>query len=276
MYQLLILVPPKNVNKVTTGTNTQHNMKTLSLLLATVGIAAATQISIACVGDTITDGVYLFQGDERPYPTHLQAMLGDGYNVTNLGASRNLMKGLPFPLFSYWESTTYTKLITKKWDIVVIMFGTNDAEERAWPHNCTGPNALNCPFSQEYQSMIDVIRTLGTSPGGPKIYTVIPPPLMKLDPDVVPFYMNETVINTVLPKLIPQINTAGNVNTTPIDAFDALGGSGVIPKSGCCDFNQENVTACRNYGGWGYCDNIHLTDEGNMVLAATVKAGLGL
>ena len=272
MYQLLLL-PPKNVNNVTTGTNPKHNMKTLSLLLATVGIAAATQISIVCVGDDLTYGGNVFQKGVRSYPTQLQDMLGDGYKVTNLGAYCTLMKSGPYP---YRESEQYTELTSAKWDIVVIMFGSDDAQEYLWPHNCTGPNVLECSFPEQYLSMIDVIRTLGTSPGGPKIYTVIPPPLMKQAAFPLPIQKNQTVINTVLPKLIAQINTAGNVHKAPIDAFDALGGSGVIPKSGCCDFNSENVTACRNYGGWGYCDNCHLTEEGNMVLAATVKAGLGL
>ena len=246
---------------------------TLSLLLATVGIAAATQISIACVGDSITSG-WPNLPDKESYPTHLQTLLGDGYNVTNLGGLlRTLAKDGVFP---YGGSEQYTELTSAKWDIVVIMFGTNDAKEYVWPRNCTGPNALECPFAEQYLSMIDVIRTLGTSPGGPKIYTVIPPPLMEAVSVPDPTDKNQTVINTVLPKLIAQINTAGNVHTAPIDAFDALGGSGVIPKSGCCDINSENVPACRNYAGWGYCDNCHLTNEGNMVLAATVKAGLGL
>ena len=276
MYQLLILLPPKNVNNVTTGTNTHHNMRTLSLLLATVGIAAhATQISIACVGDSLTYGGHTFEKDIHPYPAQLQTLLGDGYNVTNLGFPLGrVIKTAEDP---YWKTWVYERELTaKKWDIVVIMFGTQDAMDGkdlpSWPHNCTGPNALECSFAQDYLSMIDVIRTLGTSPGGPKIYTVIPPPLLK-DRDCVG--INQTVINTILPKLIPQINTAGNVNTAPIDVFTALDGNTFIPENGC---NPKTwaIPVCSYFCDMQRCSQCEPNNVGYGKLAATVKAGLGL
>ena len=252
-------------------------MKTLSLLLATVGIAAhATQISIACVGDTITYGHPDFmEEDPYSYPAQLRTMLGDGYKVTNLGFP--MAKVIKTAEETYWDTWVYKReLLTKKWDIVVIMFGTYDAMDgkdwSSWPHNCTGPNALECPFSQDYLSMIDVIRTLGTFPGGPKIYTVIPPPLME---DRGCLGMNQTVINTILPKLIPQISTAGNVNTTPIDVFTALDGNTSMPKNGC-NHKTWAIPVCKYFCDVQRCRQCEPNNVGYGKLAATVKAGLGL
>ena len=44
--------------------------------------------------------------------------------------------------------------------------------------------------------MIELVRTLGTSPNGPKVYVLTPPPLMKNT-----VYGMKTVINRVLPGL---------------------------------------------------------------------------
>ena len=235
-----------------------------------------TQISIGCVGDSITAGVHS-TGGNHTYPGQLQIMLGDGYKVTNLGAcGSTMMKGADSP---YWKRPQYTTLTAAKWDIIVIMLGTNDAKDAGhrgptnWPHNCTGPNALECPFAEDYKSMIDVIRTLGTSPGGPKIYTAIPPPLMKDGA----YGMNGTVINTVFPTLVPLINNANSIPFKPIDVFDALGGNMLkdFPPGGCT-LNTSTVADCRYYCDAQSCDQCHPNNNGYTALAAAIKAGLGL
>ena len=49
------------------------------------------------------------------------------------------------------------------------MLGTNDAKDAGsggptnWPHDCTGAEALNCPFAQDYASMINLVKTLGVA-----------------------------------------------------------------------------------------------------------------
>ena len=57
--------------------------------------------------------------------------------------------------------------------------------------------------------MIKLVKTLGTTAAGPKIFTAIPPPLMAMDS----IGANQTVINSVYPKLIPLINQAGDIGT---------------------------------------------------------------
>ena len=170
-----------------------------------------------------------------------------------------------------------------KWDIIIIMLGTNDAKDPGshgpnnWLHNCGGPDhttlngwyvvnsgygwlvkqqavlvvsmhpclveqaccRLYCcapfcacrrspsadsfalarlrsldpiacsTFADDYLSMIKLVKTLGTTAAGPKIFTAIPPPLMAKDS----IGANQTVINSVYPKLVPLINAAGDIGT---------------------------------------------------------------
>jgi hypothetical protein len=70
--------------------------------------------------------------------------------------------------------------------------------------------------------MIEIIKTLGNTPAGPKIFTAIPPPLMAHGS----IGANQTVINSVYPKLVPLINAANSLAAnTIIDVFSAMGGS---------------------------------------------------
>jgi len=78
-----------------------------------------------------------------------------------------------------------------------------------------------CSFAQDYKSMIDLVRTLGTTAAGPKIWTATPPPLMAHGA----YGMNSTVINTVFQTLVPTINTDNKLANPTIDCFSALGGS---------------------------------------------------
>ena len=84
-------------------------------------------LKIACVGDSITAGAHA-SGPAMAYPQQLQGMLDpSAYAVTNLGACGSTMqKAGDSP---YWQRPQYQTLIGNKWDIVVIMLGTNDAKD---------------------------------------------------------------------------------------------------------------------------------------------------
>merc|ERR1711988_1313742 len=91
-----------------------------------------------------------------------------------------------------------------------------------WLHDCGGASKTtteNCSFANDYKAMIDVVRTLGTTSQGPKIYTMVPPPLMQQ----YSIGANQTVINSVYPKLVPLITKDNNVNG-PIDVYTGMGG----------------------------------------------------
>merc|ERR1712232_898133 len=128
-------------------------------------------------------------GGNHTYPGQLQILLdqkhGPGaYSVTNLGACGTTM--LKKGNSPFWKKPQYKALVAGKWDIVTIMLGTNDAKDLGdggpnnWQHDCGGPNHTTtegCSFAEDYKSMIDLIKTLGTTPAGPKIYVVIPVPI---------------------------------------------------------------------------------------------------
>ena len=139
----------------------------------------------------------------KTYPAQLQAMLDPSqYAVTNLGASgATMQKKGDSP---YWQRPQFTTLNSSKWDIVIIMLGTNDAKDAGdggpsnWKDNCGHDLAnltlTNCTFAQDYLSMIDLVRTLGpNSTTPPVIYLAIPPPLMQHGS----IGANQTTINSV-------------------------------------------------------------------------------
>lgn len=112
--------------------------------------AGAHEISVACVGDSITAGG-CSSGPDATYPSQLQHIFDRDfpgkYRVQNLGASgATLLKSGDSP---FWKRAEYSKLVSNRWDIIVIMLGTNDAKDRGdhgpgnWQHNCNGPNVRN-------------------------------------------------------------------------------------------------------------------------------------
>ena len=244
----------------------------LSLLY--VGCVEAV-VQVGCVGDSITEGAFS-SGGNHTYPGQLQIMLGDGYKVTNMGAGgATLLKKGNSP---YWERPQYKTLTENKWDIVIIMLGTNDAKDLGngnvanWPHNCTGPTGLECPFAQDFASMIDVVRTLGTTESGPVIYSAIPPPLMKAKT----YGMNQTVINTIFPTLIPRINENNSLPHAAIDVFGFMGGDkqASFPVEGCT--HNSTFPTCKYWCDAQSCDQCHPDDDGYNLLAQAVRKGLVL
>ena len=67
-------------------------------------------------------------GGNHTYPGQLQIMLGDKYKVTNLGACGSTM--LKVSNSPYWKRPQYKALTAGKWDIIIIMLGTNDAKDK--------------------------------------------------------------------------------------------------------------------------------------------------
>lgn len=226
----------------------------------------ASQMSVACVGDSITAGAHS-SGPSMTYPAQLQLLLGDSFVVTNLGASgATLQKNGDSP---YWQRPQYQTLIANKWDIVIIMLGTNDAKDKGsggppnWLHDCEGRDPLaNCTFADDYASLIAVVRGLGN----PSVSIMIPPPLMQAGS----IGANQTVINTVFPTIVPLIASA---NKLPFPA-DVYGGMG-----GVTDWQNKFPQSCALESPWPYCkywcdaqscDQCHPNDDGYKLLANIV------
>jgi lysophospholipase L1-like esterase len=104
---------------------------------------AATALKVACIGDSITAGAHASSG-AMAYPGQLQSMVDSSkYSITNLGACGSTMQKAPNADSPYWSRPQYQALIAGKWDIVVIMLGTNDAKDpidggpNNWRASCT-------------------------------------------------------------------------------------------------------------------------------------------
>ncbi|MBW7893205.1 MAG: G-D-S-L family lipolytic protein, partial [Chitinophagaceae bacterium] len=96
----------------------------LLLFLAGVpGVSAAQKIRIACVGNSITQGVRLSHPTEESYPAQLQQLLGNGYEVLNFGVSGKTV----IPANGYSATDAYQKALHSRPDVVTIKLGTNDS-----------------------------------------------------------------------------------------------------------------------------------------------------
>ena len=85
---------------------------------------------VACIGDSITSGFTLLNPRRDSYPSLLQKMLGDGYEVRNFGvldAAARFDADTP-----YVRNKAYTKSLDWNPDIVLIMLGSNDTKRRNW------------------------------------------------------------------------------------------------------------------------------------------------
>lgn len=138
----------------------------LSLIIATGSPAAAAQIRVACVGDSITEGSGLSNPSTESYPARLQRLLGTNYLVRNFGVSgRTLLKKGDFP---YWNSTAFKPGHDFAPDIVIIKLGSNDAKPYNWKYGVD--------FESDFESLIDSYVTL---PVSPRILLATPAPVFK-------------------------------------------------------------------------------------------------
>ena len=163
--------------------------------------------------------------------------------MTNFGAGgATVQKGADSP---YWNRTQFAAFVNgSSYDIVIMMLGTNDAKDKGnggtpnWPAACSLPNptAESCTVVKDYLSLINVARKLGPNKGSssspPQMAIMVPPPLWRDSA----YGMNQTILNDVMPPLVPQIAALAQL-APPIDLFTALGGTSswrtTFPTCGC-------------------------------------------
>lgn len=132
----------------------------ITLLLALPLMAMAQEkIKVACVGNSVTYGYGHKNPAETSYPTQLQQMLGDEYEVRNFGHSgATLLNKGHRPYTSLPE---YKAALEFAPDIIVIHLGLNDTDPRNWPN-------YRDEFFGDYTGIIDSFRK-AHSDGNPKI-----------------------------------------------------------------------------------------------------------
>jgi lysophospholipase L1-like esterase len=158
-------------------------MRTLLLALLTLMTAhAAEPIKVACVGDSITQGAGAKSG--QSYPSQLQALLGEGYQVGNFGVSgRTLLKKGDFP---YWNEKKYQAALAMEPAIVIIMLGTNDTKPQNWKHEAE--------FAADYRELVKSFQTLKSQP---KVFVCRPVPV----PGKGNYGINEENIQKEIPRV---------------------------------------------------------------------------
>ncbi|MBQ7324214.1 MAG: SGNH/GDSL hydrolase family protein [Clostridia bacterium] len=91
-------------------------------------------ITVACIGDSITEGAGSTQRDFHAYPAVLGRILWKDHLVINLGNSGKTMRD---DLGNHYRGTTQhaaLKRYAQKFDYALVMLGTNDSYfDRSWP-----------------------------------------------------------------------------------------------------------------------------------------------
>ncbi|NRB50634.1 MAG: hypothetical protein HRU41_23395 [Saprospiraceae bacterium] len=146
--------------------------------LLALGCAENPRKVIACVGDSITFGARLEAPDTYSYPAQLQLMLGNQYQVHNLGVGSCTLirKGKP----TVWDQLSKVKALQP--EMVVISLGTNDTcglgtcgDRKCWE------------YKEEYKKdYLDLIDTLKALPSKPKIWVCAPSPMVVETPGLSP------------------------------------------------------------------------------------------
>lgn len=122
-----------------------------AFLLIAISLATFAQkrVKVASVGNSITYGTGIDQREIYSYPSQLQQLLGDKYEVGNFGKpGATLLKKGHRP---YTAQEEYRKALDFNADIVVIHLGINDTDPRNWPN-------YKDEFVHDYINLIDSFK----------------------------------------------------------------------------------------------------------------------
>ena len=142
----------------------------ISLLTMSLSCKKSDKIVVACVGDSITFGARLEDPATDSYPAQLQQLLGNTYQVINLGVGSCTLirKGRP----TVWNELS--KIKAAQPDAVVISLGTNDTcgmgtcgKRKCWEYKEE--------YGGDYRDLIDTLRTF---PSKPRIWISAPSPMV--------------------------------------------------------------------------------------------------
>lgn len=127
----------------------------LSSWLKSLPTIKADAKRVACVGNSITDGLGIDMVDVQGYPAQLQSKLGDGYCVRNFGVSaRTMLNSGDRP---YMKEQAWAEAKAFQPDIVVIKLGTNDSKACNWEGH-------EKDYKKDMQQMIDELKALPSKP----------------------------------------------------------------------------------------------------------------
>ncbi len=199
-------------------------------------------IRVACIGDSMTEGVGTDDFSTQSYPAQLQTLPGREYVVSNFGVSCATMlrngtdAGRPF---GYIIHPAMRNVIDFNPDIVIIALGVNDCKSYNWEN-------FNSEFTADYQSLID---TLSMLPALPEIYLVIKPYVQETPQTLSWGFENKGYYEQMCER----------INTTAIDNHMS-----VISLTDVFKWEEAHV----------YAPNDHPNPRGTMLMARAIKAHL--
>lgn len=145
----------------------EQMLSDLKAWLASIASPREQALRVACIGNSITDGMGIDMSDVYGYPAVLQRLLGKNYNVKNFGVSaRTLMNKGDLP---YMKEQAWADAQAFLPNIVVIKLGTNDSKDYNWIHGAD--------YGSDLQKMVDTLRAL---PSKPQIYVCSPIPAARI------------------------------------------------------------------------------------------------
>jgi lysophospholipase L1-like esterase len=171
-----------------------------------------------------------------------------GFEVLNYGVSgRTAMRTGDLPYINELEMEW---ALHSDADVVVLMLGTNDAKSYQWNED------------RYVHDLTALAKTFLAMKSKPALYVLIPPPLYA-DNFI---YMNQTVINGMLPKMIPHLivnpllEKYGPGRVTVVSIFEAMGGTKLSSWEAFCNLQS--------------CDHCHPNDSGYTLIAMAVFKAL--
>lgn len=209
-------------------------------LMTSIGAYAASgteTIKVTCVGDSLTESAasdYSTSGNTKLYPTELQRLLGDRYAVNGCGKGGATMY---HSRAGYIGTKEYNDSIAAPSDYVVIMLGTNDA------NNLDFAKAADKElYEKNYKRLLDTYRGLNRNV---KIIMMAPPPVDIGSTDLTE---RNTEIREQVGPFVEELSV--KYGCEYIDMYDAI------------------MTAHPTGGVW--YDGIHFTQEGYNTIAKNV------
>ncbi len=175
----------------------------LIFLTGSIQAQEKAPVKVACVGNSITQGVGVKNMFQDSYPGVLAQWLGKGYDVRNYGYSgRTMLMNGDRP---YMKEQKYQDALAFEPDIVTIKLGTNDTKSINWPEH-------GHEFEQDMRTMVAAFQAL---PSHPTIYLCYPVP-----PTKVQWTINDS---TIVQEIIPIIDKiAKDMQVNVIDLHTPL------------------------------------------------------
>ena len=122
-------------------------------------------MQIVCIGDSITSGFRLPDPKKSSFPSQLESMSGNKWNIINAGVpGATAIKKGDIPI---WTQGAFLEIMETTPEVVIFMLGTNDTKDCNWQHRDT--------FVADYSEIIQRLKKL---PSEPKIFVLSIPPVI--------------------------------------------------------------------------------------------------